>query len=107
MSVSSQVDHPSQGITATQDWPFDGKAFSETLTNKCGVYRMLDKDGKVLYVGKARHLKQRVLSYFGASAQSNPKIRALVAHVQAIEVTVTHTENEALILENNLIKELK
>jgi excinuclease ABC subunit C len=87
--------------------PFDGKAFCETLTNKCGVYRMFDKDGKVLYVGKARHLKQRVLSYFGASAQSNPKIRALVAHVQAIEVTVTHTENEALILENNLIKELK
>ena len=90
-----------------QDRPFDGKAFSETLTQKCGVYRMLDKDGKVLYVGKARHLKKRVASYFGALNRLSPKIRSMVAQIRAIEVTVTHTENEALILENNLIKELK
>lgn len=107
MPVHSQVDHLSNGITTAQAPPFDGKAFSEALTNRCGVYRMLDQDGKVLYVGKARHLKKRVSSYFGAPSRLSPKIRALVAQIRAIEVTVTHTENEALILENNLIKELK
>ncbi len=107
MPVPSQVPCSSNGVTAPQDPPFNGKAFSETLTNKCGVYRMLDKDGQVLYVGKARHLKKRVASYFGVLSRLSPKIRAMVAQVRAIEVTVTHTENEALILENNLIKELK
>jgi len=88
------------------DNPFDAGAFVKTLTGKPGVYRMLDSKGNVIYVGKARNLKKRVGSYFSRS-QQGPKTQAMVAQVQGIEVTVTHTENEALILENNLIKSLK
>lgn len=86
--------------------PFDATAFLKTLTTKPGVYRMLDDQGTVLYVGKAGNLKNRVSSYFRATGLS-PKTRALVAHIQGIDVTVTHSEGEALLLENNLIKELK
>ncbi len=85
---------------------FDAQAFLKTLTGKPGVYRMLDAEGTVLYVGKARNLKKRVSSYFQRTVQS-PKTRALVAQIRGVEVTVTHTENEALLLENNLIKQLK
>jgi excinuclease ABC subunit C len=85
--------------------PFDFDAFLETLTNQSGVYRMLDRRGQVLYVGKARSLKKRVASYFRASEQLEPKTRALMSHSTSVEVTVTHTETEALLLENNLIKE--
>lgn len=85
---------------------FDAKAFLKTLTSLPGVYRMLDAKGKVLYVGKARNLKKRVASYF-RSHQTSAKIRSLVAQARAIEVTVTHTEGEALILESNLIKQFK
>ena len=68
-----------------------------------GVYRMLDEHGQVLYVGKARNLRQRVSSYFREN-HASAKTRSLVAHIGAIEVTVTHTEAEALILESTLIK---
>jgi excinuclease ABC subunit C len=64
---------------------------------------MLDEQGKVLYVGKARNLKRRVASYFRKSGLA-PKTHALMRQVAAVDVTVTHTEAEALILENNLIK---
>ncbi|MEJ2094051.1 MAG: excinuclease ABC subunit UvrC [Gammaproteobacteria bacterium] len=86
---------------------FDPKSFARTLTSRPGVYRMLDKDQKVIYVGKARNLKKRVASYFTRSSQHSPKTRVMVNAIVSIEVTVTHTENEALILENNLIKELR
>jgi len=86
--------------------PFDSKAFLKTLTARPGVYRMYDAAGEILYVGKARNLKKRVASYFTRS-DSGAKTQALVAQIQRIEVTVTHTEGEALLLENNLIKALQ
>ncbi len=85
--------------------PFDHKSFLKTLTQRPGVYRMLDVEGRVLYVGKARDLKRRVSSYF--SRALNRRIQLMVSQIGSIEVTVTHTEAEALILENTLIKELK
>jgi len=72
-----------------------------------GVYRMLDVQGKVIYIGKARHLRKRVSSYFTRFSGHSAKVRAMVANTHAIEVTVTTNENEALILESNLIKELR
>jgi len=86
--------------------PFDSKAFLKTLTARPGVYRMYDVAGEILYVGKARNLKKRVSSYF-ARGDHSVKTQALVAQIQHIEVTVTHTEGEALLLENNLIKALQ
>lgn len=82
---------------------FDHKAFLSTLTSRPGVYRMLDVDGTIIYVGKAKNLKRRVSSYFSRHDNS-PKTRVMVSQIRDIEVTVTNTENEALILENNLIK---
>lgn len=88
------------------DTAFDAKAFLKTLTTRPGVYRMFDAEGTVIYVGKARNLKKRVSSYFTRSDVS-PKTRVLVAQIRHIEVTVTRTEGEALLLENNLIKKLR
>ncbi len=82
---------------------FDVSSFLRQLTGRPGVYRMLDADGGVLYVGKARNLKRRVASYFQRSAAST-KTQAMVAQIARVEVTVTRTEDEALLLENNLIK---
>ena len=83
---------------------FDHKAFLKTLTTRPGVYRMLDHDGTILYVGKAGDLKKRVTSYFRKSGLS-VKTRLLVEQIVDIEVTVTRTEAEALLLESNLIKQ--
>ncbi len=83
---------------------FDAKAFLNTLTPLPGVYRMLDAAGEVLYVGKARNLKRRVASYFRGQ-QPSVRVRSLVAQIRAIEITVTQTEGEALILESTLIKQ--
>ncbi|HHJ17657.1 MAG TPA: excinuclease ABC subunit UvrC [Gammaproteobacteria bacterium] len=83
---------------------FDASAFLRTLTNRPGVYRMLDAKGGVLYVGKASNLKKRVSSYFRRSGLA-PKTKALMQQMVDMEITVTHTEAEALLLENNLIKE--
>lgn len=85
---------------------FDIKAFLETLTQLPGVYRMLDEKGEVIYVGKAKNLKKRVSSYFSGK-DCSPKQQAMVARVHAIDVRVTHTEGEALLLESQLIKRHK
>lgn len=87
------------------DDAFDYKAFLKTLTSRPGVYRMLDSEGTVLYVGKAKDLKRRVSSYF--TRASNKRIANMVMQIRNIEITATHTESEALILENTLIKEHK
>ncbi|MGD2008322.1 MAG: GIY-YIG nuclease family protein, partial [Cellvibrionales bacterium] len=83
---------------------FDAKAFLATLTSRPGVYQMFDQEGQLLYVGKAKNLKNRVTSYFRASGLT-AKTMALVNRIQHIEVTVTTTEVDALLLEHNLIKE--
>ena len=85
---------------------FDSVAFLINLSSKPGIYKMLDKDGTVIYVGKAKNLKNRVSSYFLKNV-SSPKTKVLVSKIASMETTVTHTENEALLLENNLIKTLK
>jgi excinuclease ABC subunit C len=86
--------------------PFDAKAFVKSLPARPGVYRMLNAGREVIYVGKARSLRDRVGSYFQASNVA-PKNQVLVSQVADIEVTVTNSEIEALLLEYNLIKEHK
>ena len=82
---------------------FDARSFLKTVTSQPGVYRMYHGDGEILYVGKAKNLKKRLASYFRNTGLS-VKTRALVQQIHHIEVTTTHTEGEALILESNLIK---
>src|ERR1041384_6599563 len=82
---------------------FDPKPFLANVSQRPGVYRMLAADGEVLYVGKARNLKNRLTTYFVGKAQA-AKTMAMVAQVANVEVTVTASETEALLLEYNLIK---
>ena len=84
---------------------FDHQAFLATVSTKPGVYRMIDQDSKVIYVGKAKNLKKRLSSYFRKTGLST-RILTLVNNIDQIEVINTRTESEALLLENDLIKNL-
>ena len=82
---------------------FDYRGFLKHTSHSPGVYRMYAANGEILYVGKAKNLKKRLSSYFRSTGLS-VKTRSLVQHIHQIEVTLTHTEGEALLLESNLIK---
>ena len=86
--------------------PFDGKAFAARLPTRPGVYLMRDSDGTALYIGKARNLRKRVASYFDARPKIE-RIMRMIARIADIEVSLTRTEGEALLLENEWIKSLK
>ncbi|MDC8852618.1 excinuclease ABC subunit UvrC [Shewanella algae] len=83
---------------------FNPKLFLKNLTSAPGVYRMYDSGGSLIYVGKAKDLKKRLSSYFRKNLP-NVKTQALVSHIANIDVTLTHSETEALILENDYIKQ--
>ena len=89
----------------TDDHSFDHQSFLKTVSTRPGVYRMIDRQGKVIYVGKAKNLKKRLASYFRKSGLSI-KTLSLVRNIHQIEVINTRTESEALLLENDLIKNL-
>ncbi|HEY0975557.1 MAG TPA: excinuclease ABC subunit UvrC [Solimonas sp.] len=84
---------------------FDARAFLSQLTSQPGVYRMYGGSDELLYVGKARNLRKRVSTYF-LRASGNARIESMVSQIRRVEVTLTHTEDEALLLEATLIKEL-
>ncbi|MCE0910339.1 MULTISPECIES: excinuclease ABC subunit UvrC [Pseudomonas] len=83
---------------------FDASAFLATCSGRPGVYRMFDAEARLLYVGKAKNLKKRLASYFRKTGLA-PKTAALVARIAQVETTITANETEALLLEQNLIKE--
>lgn len=93
-------------MSDTEQGAFDAKRFIGRLTTKPGVYQMLDEDGEVIYVGKAKNLKKRVSSYF-LRASGSPRTEAMVDRIADIAINVTQTEDQALVLEANLIKQYK
>ena len=83
---------------------FDLEEQLKTLPDKPGVYIMKDKNGEIIYIGKAVSLKNRVRQYFQSSRSHSPKVRAMVDNIEDFEYIITDSELEALILECNLIK---
>lgn len=102
MSAAKEQQEPPTKSQAV----FDSAAFLKNVTSKPGVYRMLDEKEQVIYVGKAKNLKNRLNSYFRQTGLS-PKTQVMVSKIASINIAITHTEGEALLLESNLIKELR
>jgi len=90
---------------ATMSSPDNLKATVSTLPDSPGVYRYYNEDGLLIYVGKAKSLKKRVSSYFNKQSQYNRKTEKLVSEIVKIEFTLANTEFDALLMENNFIKE--
>ena len=103
--MSANATEPAERDAGDTPASFDPSAVLGHLTHRPGVYRMLDARSEVIYVGKARDLKRRVTSYFQGSRAHDAKTIAMVRSIAGIEVTVTRTEVEALMLEYNLIKQ--
>ena len=101
-SVLVTADQSESAANAVEN--FDPAVFLKTVTHRPGVYQMLNQVGNTIYVGKAGNLKKRVSSYFQKDPGS-AKTRVMVAQIAGVELIVTNNEIEALILENNLIKE--
>jgi excinuclease ABC subunit C len=93
-------------MSAPDDNPFEPKSFLQSLTHRPGVYQMLNAKHKIIYVGKAMDLRKRVSSYFQRTP-ADAKTASMMEQVANVEVTVTNTEAEALLLEYNLIKRHK
>ncbi len=90
----------------TEESAFNSEHFLKNLTRLPGIYRMFNDKSEIIYIGKAKNLKNRVSSYFRKGAVS-PKQKVMVANIAYIDVTVTHTEADALLLESQLIKKHK
>ena len=103
LTASQQRTAKAHSIDASAE-AFDHQTFLKSTTERCGVYQMYDAGGKILYVGKAKNLKKRLSSYFRKQGLAS-RTAALVSKIASIEVTVTNTEIEALLLEQNLIKQ--
>ena len=102
-SKDSEAVAAAASAAEAEEDAFDAKAFLRTVPNRPGCYRMYGDKDQVIYVGKAKDLKKRLSSYF-MKREQNRKTTALVSHIKKIEFTVTFSESEALILENELIK---
>ncbi len=103
-SDSSNPDNAGSNNDVGADRVFDAEGFLRTVTDRPGVYRMFNAQEDIIYVGKASNLKNRLSSYFQKNLDS-PKTRVLVSHISDVQVTVTASAAEALLLEHNLIKE--
>ncbi len=99
--MSSEVSESPESLESTE---FLRAHFLANLPDSPGVYRMLNADGKIIYVGKAKILSRRVKSYFQKNHEDDPKTAQMVSQIATVEITLTRTEYEALVLESNLIK---